>query len=1301
MSYNNHYGGPSSNSPPTNGSSRDRDRDRPRDRERDRDRTYYPRYSNPQKRFGSSSSYQDQQPSGGYRRQDNREYYGYRGNYGRSNNGSGSGGGNNGLNLNSRRRNDDKYDSYQGSKYRPSNRGKGGPSSGQSSRSPPYNGTNNDYYDHDSYYNKKPYEDRYDRGDDQTHESLDDRRKPGRRSDRDNLYPKHRNLQSRGQRDHYKPDSYNRDEQSESSSRLDHHASADRAERSSQYQPETKSLNDKRLDSQDIQRDENTTSDKPEGDDTAKPDTHKPEGDVKTESSGHAEETTLDFESKSTNQLSDSRRPNDSKPDHEGESFKRSTSTQSPAITDEKLLRLFDDPEEPPSAAEDKAEKSKDDSQSKSPAPPAENTEPTEPEAQQEISETTDDVKLEDSKRETHDDDELNAPDSPVAATADTSVLSPVVSPVSTIRVMRELADIAEHASSPPADEDISDTDTVVAESSQSLNLAKNYLRKERPDEQRRRIKRSVIFDDEDDESGEENTGAASLSNASSRAPSVSSETKNTRVGLPGARENSRYDRNSVNGSDSNESDASSELETEGRDSSKGHSRKKDYKIKRDSTGRSFLQRACKKGDLNEVQELIERGANPNESDFGGFTCLHEAALAGHTDIVEYLIEQGANVNKQALEFGDYETPLMDAAENKHVETVKMLLKHGADPDICNADGYSALTKLYHLNTDDDYKDIISLLDAASGNGRESSLQALSLSPRKIVEDPTETHFNDLVRKKSSATIFKYLAQGLKEAAAGDFVTHAYSLQKTPDILNVAARNGHVEMVDILLGLNPGSFDINQKNRVGVTVLLASVGRGHYDVVKFLLSKGADPKIKREKDGLNALQIAKHSAQHDPREVLLLERYLNGRGPSESKTPQPQPQPQPKLEHNDESGADDMDVDDIPPKLTERKRRASDDHTGKSKKAKTKDLIGKSQDTAPKREEEEQKEPSKADSKDQEVNAETSERASETQQLQESPKSKKHAFDEESRDNSPAAELAEMRKQKIRNSTSISPGPLSKAQEELRLKAAEEAKIWQEKVLAKKRARKEMFLLAEKEKEKKRKEDEEKKIEEMKQQKEKEIEEKIKEAQEAQRLAAELEKKRSVMETKSIIQKYPIGLQEASFDGTISDNERLKFAPLYVLNHQNDDYVIDLQIALLLASPVSELHKHCKSGVPLEVSTATKQVLWPLFFPMVGVGSGERIEKDGCDKFKLLKLHYLKLSDVASFVKELYPEVESLIWRSGKLAKVNLDVTKPEAAPAEPQAGPTKPAKISFIPPKWRHRLDVLRTIQSANTPLW
>ena len=82
--------------------------------------------------------------------------------------------------------------------------------------------------------------------------------------------------------------------------------------------------------------------------------------------------------------------------------------------------------------------------------------------------------------------------------------------------------------------------------------------------------------------------------------------------------------------------------------------------------------------------------------------------MEGHTQIVKYLIENGANVNAKADEAGDSETPLIDAAENKHLDCVKVLLENDADPTIFNIDGFTALTKIYNEHEGEEgYDEII------------------------------------------------------------------------------------------------------------------------------------------------------------------------------------------------------------------------------------------------------------------------------------------------------------------------------------------------------------------------------------------------------------------------------------------------------------------------------------------------------------------------------------------------------------------------------------------------------------------
>ena len=96
----------------------------------------------------------------------------------------------------------------------------------------------------------------------------------------------------------------------------------------------------------------------------------------------------------------------------------------------------------------------------------------------------------------------------------------------------------------------------------------------------------------------------------------------------------------------------------------------------------------ARKGDLDAVIELVEKGANVNEKDKYGDTALVEASFNGHLEIVERLIDADADVNQ---ENNDGETALIRASESGRLEIVEKLIKAGADVNVENNDGETAL----------------------------------------------------------------------------------------------------------------------------------------------------------------------------------------------------------------------------------------------------------------------------------------------------------------------------------------------------------------------------------------------------------------------------------------------------------------------------------------------------------------------------------------------------------------------------------------------------------------------------------
>ncbi|KAJ3335508.1 hypothetical protein HDU93_005325 [Gonapodya sp. JEL0774] len=103
----------------------------------------------------------------------------------------------------------------------------------------------------------------------------------------------------------------------------------------------------------------------------------------------------------------------------------------------------------------------------------------------------------------------------------------------------------------------------------------------------------------------------------------------------------------------------------------------------RSSTGdsrfvKSMCERSTDRPDFNvDWTSRLNLGNQKYQSDT--ITPLRAAIKAGNPAVVQCLLHLGANVDISSSDNGEVYTALMEACSTGHLETVKMLLEHGAD----------------------------------------------------------------------------------------------------------------------------------------------------------------------------------------------------------------------------------------------------------------------------------------------------------------------------------------------------------------------------------------------------------------------------------------------------------------------------------------------------------------------------------------------------------------------------------------------------------------------------------------------
>jgi len=261
--------------------------------------------------------------------------------------------------------------------------------------------------------------------------------------------------------------------------------------------------------------------------------------------------------------------------------------------------------------------------------------------------------------------------------------------------------------------------------------------------------------------------------------------------------------------------------------------------------GETPLMTAARTGNPDAVKVLLDHGAQVNPAEaWRGQTALMWAAAENHAEVVKLLIARGANINARSSNF-DYSSmkpkagsismnwprggfsALLFAAREGSMESLRLLLDAGADINLADPDGTTPLLISiinYHF-------DIAGLLlergadiHPADIRGRTALYAAVDIHKPDVSTRPT-TKVGDQL--DSLAVIKMLLARGANPNSP---------------LLKIIPPRGVLDGLDQAMG--PGS-----------TPFLRAARSSDVEVMKLLLEKGANPKMKTA-DDVNAVMLA-------------------------------------------------------------------------------------------------------------------------------------------------------------------------------------------------------------------------------------------------------------------------------------------------------------------------------------------------------------------------------------------------------------------------------------------------------------
>ena len=296
------------------------------------------------------------------------------------------------------------------------------------------------------------------------------------------------------------------------------------------------------------------------------------------------------------------------------------------------------------------------------------------------------------------------------------------------------------------------------------------------------------------------------------------------------------------------------------------------------------LSLAATNGSPAVITALLDAGARPNTASPYGETPLMTAARTGDAEVVSLLLTAGANVNAKEAWRG--QTALMWAAAETNAAAAQVLMEMGADVSARSDGGMTAVlfaARAGHINT-------VSTLLKGGANLDETADDAIPRAPQKI-DDDSEKHAANIepeplglgssvlataIRNTHYDLAAWLVSEGADINADGPRGTALHGLIRARNCELTAmpcpeqkAQMGSLALAEMLLAHDAdvnarmsarpptkGTYDGNSMSLVGATPLFLAVKAADLPMTHLLLRNGADPTIGNEDDTIPLLVAA-------------------------------------------------------------------------------------------------------------------------------------------------------------------------------------------------------------------------------------------------------------------------------------------------------------------------------------------------------------------------------------------------------------------------------------------------------------